>query len=167
MENMKLRLTPITDYNFRDYGVRISDTQREPDADSSEFRFWNKLGVLDHGGNSSISIVQTYGRNGLVEESLERHINTGEALLATEDIYIVIALSMKDDPEKPDLDTVKAFHIKKGEGVILQPGTWHHAPLTEAETANTFVVFYENTPDEDLLIYDLKLEFGCVFEIDL
>ncbi len=167
MEKITVKLTEMTAENFADYGLWITDAAKTPDADCEELKFWNRLGVMDHKGNTSISIVQTYGKNGLVEETLEQHKTTGEALLPTEDIYIVAALSAKDVPDKPDLDTVKAFRVKKGEAVIMYPGIWHHAPLTKAEKANTFVAFYENTPDEDFLAYELKDEFGCWFEVDL
>lgn len=167
MEKRIVNLTALTENNFAHYGTIISGTSRAPDADVDELKFWNKLGVMVHGGNTSISIVQTYGKNGLIEETLEQHSTTGEALLPTEDIYIVIALPDPSDSKKPDFATVKAFPVKKGDAVILNPGVWHHAPLTQAETANTFVAFYENTPDEDFFAYELKDEFGFYFEVEL
>ena len=167
MEKRKVKCTEMTTENFADYGVWISGTSKTPDADCEELKFWNRLGVMDHKGNTSISIVQTYGKNGLIEETFEQHKTTGEALLPTEDIYIVIALSNKNEADKPDFETVKAFFVRKGEAVILHPGVWHHAPLTKAETANTFVAFYENTPDEDFFAYELKDEFGLYYEVEL
>jgi ureidoglycolate hydrolase len=167
MEKRIIKCSKMASESFSDYGLWINGSQRAPDADIPELKFWNKLGIMKHEGNTSISIVQTYGKNGLVEETLEQHMTTGEALLPTEDIYIVVALSEKKDPRKPDFNTVKAFPVKKGEAVILNPGVWHHAPLTKAETANTFVAFYENTPDEDFFAYELKDEFGFYFEVEL
>ncbi|HAK46601.1 MAG TPA: hypothetical protein DCO79_11875 [Spirochaeta sp.] len=167
MEKRVIKCTDLTVENFSGYGVIITGAGKVPDADIPELKFWNKLGVMNHRGDTSISIVQTYGKNGLIEETLEQHKTTGEALLPTEDIYIVTALSDKNDPRKPDFNTVKAFPVKKGEAVIFNPGVWHHAPLTKAETANTFVAFYENTPDEDFFAYELKDEFGFYFEVEL
>jgi len=151
--------------SFRDYGQYLSEGLRAPDADVPELKFWNRLGELNHEGNTSVSVVQTYGKNGLFEETFERHQRSGEALLPIEDIYIVAALTDKNDQDKPDLDTVKAFAVKKGEAVILGPGVWHHAPLTEAETANTFVVFQADTPENDFFAIELKEEFGVYFEV--
>ena len=167
MEKKILKLSAMTEKEFHPYGIIITGDGRTPDADVDELKFWNKLGVMVHAGNTSISIVQTYGRNGLVEETLECHKTTGEALLPTEDIYIVVALPDDEDASRPDFNTVKAFPVKKGEAVILNPGVWHHAPLTEAETANTFVAFYENTPDEDFFAYQLKDDFGLYYEVEL
>ncbi|MDC7227799.1 MAG: ureidoglycolate lyase [Spirochaetales bacterium] len=167
MEKRVLKLTELTKKNFGTYGTIISEELRAPDADVEELKFWNKLGVMVHAGNTSFSIVQTYGRNGLVEETFECHKTTGEALLPTEDIFIVVALPEVDDPQRPDFNSVKAFPVKKGSAVILNPGVWHHAPLTQADTANTFVAFYENTPDVDFFAYELKEEFGFYYEVEL
>lgn len=167
MDKKSIKLTELTESNFSSYGTVISGAEKTPNADVDELKFWNKLGVMEHKGNTSISIVQTYGKNGLIEETMEQHSTTGEALLPTEDIFIVVALPDTEDSKKPDFDTVKAFPVRKGTAVILNPGVWHHAPLTQAETAKTFVAFYENTPEEDFLAYELKDEFGFYYELEL
>ena len=150
---------------FSEYGRWISADLRDADADIPELKFWNRLGLMEHQGDTSVSIVRTYGKNGLIEETLERHMKTGEALLPTEDIIIVVALPADSSGEKPNLDTVKAFPVKKGEAVILHEAVWHHAPLTEADTADTFVVFKSDTPENDFLALELKEEFDVYFEV--
>lgn len=166
MEKRTIKCTEMSAENFEDYGVWITESSRPADAAIEELKFWNCLSLLGHENKTSVSIVQTYGKNGLTEETLEAHFNTGETLLPTEDVYLVAALSDKNDPKKPDLDTVKAFPVKKGDGVTFAPGTWHHAPLTEAGTANTFVIFKSDTPDTDCLALELKEEFGVYFEVE-
>ncbi|MBI9109005.1 MAG: ureidoglycolate lyase [Spirochaetales bacterium] len=166
MEKKTVKLSPMSAEAFSEYGTFISGGIKAPDADIPELKFWNRLGVLGHAGDTSVSIVQTYGKNGLLEETLESHFNTGEALLPTEDIFVVVALAEKNNPQKPNLETIKAFPVKKGEAVIFSPGVWHHAPLTEAETANTFVVFKSDTPETDCLALELKDEFGLYYEVE-
>ncbi|MDA3834742.1 MAG: ureidoglycolate lyase [Spirochaetales bacterium] len=165
METIRIPCQEASDHTFSLYGQYISDDLRSPDASDNELKFWNKLGVMDHAGNTSVSIVQTYGKNGLAEHTLERHARTSELLIPTQDIIVVAALTKEDDPELPNLDTVKAFWVKKGSAVRLYKGTWHHAPLTQAEMVHTFVLFYENTPDEDFLCYDLGEKFGISIEV--
>lgn len=154
-----------SDASFTPYGQYIADTLRDPNASGEELCFWNRLAVMDHEGHTSISIVQTYGRNGLEEHTLERHEKTSEVLIPTGDIVVVAALSREDDPKKPDFDTVKAFSVPKGSAIRFKKGVWHHAPLTEAKQVNTFVLFYENTPDEDFFAYDLDEDFGLWFRV--
>ncbi len=164
MKNTVLECLNSRDKKFEEYGQVISPGKRAPDADCDELQFWNRLGVMEHSGNTSVNIVRTYGKNGLLEMDLERHIKTGEALLATQNIYIVVALSKGYEP---DLDTVKAFSVKAGEGVILNPGTWHHAPLTQADIADTFVVFAASTPENDMLSVNLVEKYGICYEVKI
>lgn len=166
MEKRHLSCLKASSEEFKPYGQHISSLVRNPDADIDELKFWNRLAVMDHQGHTSISIVQTYGKNGLEEHTLERHANTSEVLVPTEDIFVVAALSRADDPLRPDLDSVKAFSVEKGSAVRFNKGVWHHAPLTRAEVANTFVLFYEHTPDEDMLAYELDDEYGLYFTVD-
>ncbi len=166
MEERRIQCLSAESEEFRPYGQHISSLIRDPDADNGELKFWNKLAVMDHEGHTSISIVQTYGKNGLEEHTLERHANTSEVLIPTEDIVVVAALSRGDDPLRPDLDSVKAFFVEKGSAVRFKKGIWHHAPLTKAETAKTFVLFYEDTPDEDMLAYELDEEYGLYFTVE-
>ena len=165
MKRIEIHQVPATDASFAPYGQCISSALRKPDSSGEELAFWNKLAVMDHEGHTSVSIVRTYGRNRLEEHTLERHERTSEVLIPTEDIIVVAALSNAADPKMPDLDTVKAFSVPKGSAVRFKKGVWHHAPLTQAEVANTFVLFYENTPDEDFLAYELDAQFGCYFVV--
>jgi ureidoglycolate hydrolase len=159
MKRIEIRCEQASDVSFTPYGQYITSLERAPDASGEELSFWNRLAVMDHEGHTSISIVQTYGKNGLEEHTLERHATTSEVLIPTDDIIVVAALSQKDDADKPDLNTVKAFSVPKGSAVRFKKGVWHHAPLTQVEQTQTFVLFYENTPDEDFLAYDLDTDF--------
>jgi ureidoglycolate hydrolase len=166
MEERRIACLKADSREFKPYGQHIGSLVRDPDADNGELKFWNRLAVMDHEGHTSVSIVQTYGKNGLEEHTLERHANTSEVLVPTEDIIVVAALSSPEDPLKPDLDSVKAFFVEKGSAVRFKKGVFHHAPLTKAAVANTFVLFYEHTPDEDMLAYELDEKYGLYFTVD-
>ncbi len=158
---------PITQENFSEYGDFMTVFTREADAVNDELSFWNKLGAMDHTGNTSVSIVQTYGKNGLIEKNLERHQYTEETLIPTDDIVVVTALSDSDNSGIPDLHTVKAFAVKKGSAVKFHRNTWHHAPLTQLPETNTFVIFKETTPSEDCFVIDLPEQFGLYYQVKI
>ena len=165
MKKIELECLYAGDACVSDYGQFITTATRAADAAGEELSFWNKLAVMDHNGATRISIVQTYGRHGLEEHTLEQHTNTSEVLVPTDDIIVVVALSEKERPNVPDLESVKAFRVPKGCAVRLKKGVWHHAPLTTKEVTNTFVLFYENTPEEDFLAYELEEEFNLYFVV--
>lgn len=165
MKKIELECLHASDECFSEYGQFITTATRAADAAGEELSFWNKLAVMDHSGATSISIVQTYGKHGLEEHTLEQHTNTSEVLVPTDDIIIVVALSDKERHNFPDLESVNAFRVPKGSAVRLKKGVWHHAPLTTKEVTNTFVIFYENTPEEDCLVYELEEEFKLYFVV--
>lgn len=165
MKKIEIGHVSASDASFAPYGQYIATVLRDPDSRGEELSFWNKIATMDHEGRTSVSIVQTYGKNGLEEHTLERHAKTSEVLIPTEDIIVVAALSKADNPKIPDLNSVKAFSVPKGSAIRLKKGVWHHAPLTKAEVVNTFVLFYENTPIEDYLAYELDTEFGLFYAV--
>lgn len=165
MKKIELPCLKASDKEFSEYGQFISTTVRDSDASDNELSFWNKLAVMDHKGVTSVSIVQTYGKNGLEEHTLEQHKTTSEVLIPTDDIIVVAALSQKEAPNVPNLESAKAFFVPKGSAVRFKKGVWHHAPLTKKDVTKTFVLFYENTPNEDFLAYDLDKEFGLYYVV--
>lgn len=167
METKILRCEKITGSNFSNYGTYVSPAGRKPDADNEELKFWNKIGTMDLSGRTTVSIVQTYGKNGLVERTLERHSKSSETLIPTDDVVIVVALTDSKNADAPDLSTAKAFFVEKGCAVILGKKTWHHAPLTSRDYTNTFVMFEEKTPETDGFAVDLPKQFGCEFSVKL
>lgn len=167
MDMRILKAERITVENFRMFGTLVSSESRKPDADVEELKFWNRLGVMEHSGDTSVSIVETFGKNGLVESTLERHLKTGETLIPAGDIIIIAALSSKENIDMPDPDSAKAFSVKTGEAIIFAPGTWHHAPLTTEESVKTFVIFQADTPENDFFDLDLAETFGFNYKVEL
>lgn len=165
MEKKILKAVPIQESSFAPYGSWISETVRSADAAVEELSFWNGLSRMEYAGNTSVSIVQTYGKNGLTEYDLECHTATEETIIPTDDIFVVTALST-DDPSKPDLRTVAAFKVPKGSAITFAKGVWHHAPLTRQEKTNSFVIFQSTTPDEDMLALALVDTFGLYYELE-
>ena len=70
MEKRLIKCTDLTEENFTGYGVIITGAGKAPDADIPELKFWNKLGVMNHKRDTSISIVQTYGEKVLLKKPL-------------------------------------------------------------------------------------------------
>lgn len=102
-----------------------------------------------------------------VSAIFECHSRTGETLIPVEDdIIIVIGISKNNLKNEMDLNSVKAFIVKKGTAVILNPGTWHYAPIAINSKVHTFVVFDNETPDTDVIKIDTE-DANIVWEISL
>ncbi len=166
MEISTLKCTAVSSENFSEYGQLISSIEKTSNFSSGEFNFWNRLGEMHLTEKASICIVESFGAGGLKSKFLERHQRGSETLIPTGDIIIVVALPGNEENTKPNLETVKAYKIKKGDAVILAQNVWHYAPLTEEKSVKTFVVFNTNTPEEDNLKIDLEETFNITYIVE-
>ena len=161
----KIKAVKATVKNFAPYGKYISVSNRKPDSKNKVFSFWNALGAIKVNGETSICIVNTVLRKNMREDGMEHHKNTSEVLVACGEIVVVATLSDKNNPELPDPSTVKAFIVPKGDAVIFNPQSWHHAPLAKKKTCNVYVIFERTTPEADFYYVDLNKTFGFNWEI--
>lgn len=132
--------------------------QQKPAFEGSEFNFWNKLAILDH-NSVSVGIVQCFPQGEMVSTTFEQHARTTETLIPADgDVVLVLAEPDKKDTKQIDLDTVKAFRLKAGDAVVLHRNTWHFAPLVKERPVKTWVIFEEDTPDNDLFMRHVDQE---------
>lgn len=155
METKTLKCVVATEESIRDYGVLISTNNKVSDFTSNEFKFWNRLGEMGLNETASVCVVESFRSESLSASIFERHHNTTETLIPTDDIFVVIALPGEDGNSEPDWDSVKAFRIVKGDAIILSSDVWHYAPMTQSESVKTFVVFNTNTPEKDNISVDV------------
>ncbi|MCL1811992.1 MAG: ureidoglycolate lyase [Treponema sp.] len=165
MDIKKIKAVKASVKNFAPFGEYISTSNRKANAVNKVFSFWNALGTVKINGETSISIVKTVLQKSMREDGMEHHKNTSEVLVATGDIVVVAALSDKNNPELPDPAAAKAFIVPKGDAVIFNPKTWHHAPLAKKKTCNVYVIFDKSTPEKDFYYVDLNKTFGFNWEI--
>ena len=163
MTERKLNIISADKESFSEYGQFISTTKVEASFESQEFQFWNRLGEMELFETASVCMVESFGAGGLKTEFLERHRRGSETLFPTGDIVIVVALPGNSENTYPDLETVKAFKIRKGDAVIINKDIWHYAPLTVEKSVKTFIVFNTATPEKDNLKIDLKEKFNITF----
>ncbi|NIV38491.1 MAG: hypothetical protein GWN58_56470, partial [Anaerolineae bacterium] len=77
----------------------------------------------------SVGIVRTDPRPLLIE-ALERHLDREEwVYVLNQSMIQVVALSMPAAPHQPSAESVKAFLLEPGQGVIMDRGVWHSAGL--------------------------------------
>lgn len=152
--------------DLSEYGEILSTEGRDPDADTSGFRFWDCLGKIDV-QTASIGIVRAFPTDPRICTSLERHGNSSETLIPVEgEIVVVCALSKgkaaaqaskeqcqkeQSPVSKVDFSSVKAVPVKRGEALLLKPGVWHYAPMVTEHEVNTFVIFQFETLQRDIV----------------
>jgi len=162
----KLEVNSFTDVSFADYGYLISNENIEPKMEENTFTFWDDLAEMNIEGKTGFSILEVNKRNKEFT-NLERHVKTEEVFFAIDKDVVVLVGKATPNQEVPEIETVKAFKLENGKGVLLYKGTWHWLPYPLAEKARLLVVFQQGTVDYDLKIKNLKKLKGITFCIEI
>ncbi len=166
METKTLTVQEISEANVAGYGRYIRTGQQDAAATLEAFSFWNKLAILDH-ASTSIGLVQVHKQDEAISTIFEQHTKTTEMLLpTTDDIVLVLAKPDEADQKKIDLETVVALRLPAGDAIVLDKATWHFAPHALRGTVNVWVIFQEDTPDNDMFVRNVADENGIRFLVE-
>ncbi len=133
--------------NFSNYGYFIDEKTQEPLADNKHFTYWDKIAEFELGPVVSAGIVIGHENGGIVG-TIERHKNTAEILVSIKGDSVVLLGQPNNKTKK--VSELQAFKIKEGDTVVLNPGTWHSAPIPIKDSCKLLVLFNTDTPDLDL-----------------
>ena len=132
------------------YRLLSPEAVPEPGGEE-EFTFSLSSENLNLGGRSCTGLLKAAFRPGSLSR-MERHLDTGEILTVLQgDCVLCAAPPGELKPEK-----IRAFLLKEGQAVVLQPGAWHWIPFPLKKVgARILVVFQDRTGEEDLEIREL------------
>lgn len=159
----KVPVENLTKEKFKEYGEVITAEDVKPRIEEDGFTFWNNLATMKPEGDIDFAFLKVINRKNNYR-TMERHTKTEEAYLVLDsDVILFVALTKN---EKPDFDTVKAFHLEVGKGVVLSRNTWHWLPYPLADLAHLLVLNKKETLKDDLEKIDIKDKFGRSFILD-
>ncbi len=142
---MKLMVpVKLNDSNFNEYGWAVRKPERALDVENDQLAYWDNMADLSNfNGNGLLGFLEVkripikMEMMDLLTESLRLYLSVD----AKPSIQFV-ALN-KPGALEPDLDTLKAFYIENGDGVIIRENVWHWTPYALTETAG-FVMGLKN-----------------------
>jgi len=143
---MNLITEPINETNFKTFGRVVILPQKDPTSQAADYKFWSDIANYKIEGETEIGLCTVYKQNEDSISGMERHLNTPEILIPVDSPFILPLLIEGDY-----VDQAKAYVVKPGEAVVIDPGVWHGACLpVGAERATYFVIFRRKTPFEDV-----------------
>jgi ureidoglycolate lyase len=146
---MDVKIQLLNLESFEPYGKIIDIPPSEPTKKGEGWDCWNYIEMMHVDTDIGMGLVNTKIRPYVVD-SMERHDCREELLIAVrEDIIQPVALSRDiDNPnEKPSAEFVKCFHLKRGQGIILNKGVWH-SPAYPAGEDTLYFFAIERKPDK-------------------
>lgn len=161
-----LKVSYVTLENFSDIGQFIQipvEGSLIPTTQSSFFKYYGGLGIMDCHGVTEIGIC-TFKKREFIVDQLEQHAQTPELLYALDGDFImpVAPVIHQNGATYPDLSKIRAIRVRQYEGVIFKDGMWHWAPYPLKETSSVIVGFKKDTGTTDIIIRDLAEKFQMV-----
>ncbi len=134
---------------FERYGSVAAMSGEEPIARGDAFAFWSDVAHFDAGAAVEIGYCTVYRRPEDVVDWMERHDRSSEVLVPIDGSFVLPVMSAEGD--------VEAFHVDRGEAVVIGQSVWHSAckPAEGLETTY-FVLFRRGTPQEDVIKRDIE-----------
>lgn len=123
-------LLSISSSLFLDYGWVLTKPDEDPTIETKNVRQWFSIVPMDGFlAQQSISYFETK-KMPIICDMLECIFYDDEAYIniGTSRSIIFVAAPHKDNKNKPDEHTIKAFLIPPGVSVIIKRGVWHWAP---------------------------------------
>jgi ureidoglycolate hydrolase len=141
----------LTAEAFAPFGRVISRPERERDAEGSGWRWWAENVLLSSDGRPfGVGFLDLEPAAASFDWA-EKHRRTPEAVIATTgDILLYVASAEHDGA--PAEDGYRVFRIPGGNGVVLDRGVWHGAPLAPSGATTALVLILEGTGRHDVVV---------------
>ena len=159
----KLEIQKTSEVDFKEIGklISIPDVKKEPTIQTTNFKLWGSLGILDTTEAVEFGIAQFDKRKYSIK-NLEQHAKTQELLLVLKGSVLmpVAPITVLNEKEYPDLTKFKAINLKENEGILFNRGVWHWSPFPfGVDTSFLLVVFKKGTAKTDVVIVNLEDEY--------
>lgn len=145
-----LAARPLGHDAFTRYGTVVERPQRPHDAEGPGWRWWAETATLAAtGGAYGIGFLDLEPAPSRFDWA-ERHARSPEMIVALAgDCLVYVAPA---DPGRDEPGPFEVFRLCPGQGVILDPGVWHGAPLASSGRAAAMVLLREGTGVKDTAI---------------
>ena len=145
-----LTLEPITEEAFAPFGQLL----RSPLPGDARVELIETLQNLRTSAKPRLSLATMAPKSlPLTAVEMERHVFSSQAFVPIDcEAYLVLVAGHGAD-DRPDMATLRAFHVPGDVGINYAASTWHH-PMTPLEREARFVVltFVDGTETDEQFV---------------
>jgi ureidoglycolate hydrolase len=143
---MPVAIRDLTPDAFRPYGTVIQQPTADPNASGDGWRWWSEVAQVP-----SLETSYAVGFLALEPADLsfdwaEYHLQSKETIIPLGEDCLIYVGAPRDEP---DWERFQVFRIRRGQGVILDEGVWHGAPLATSGSLSALVLLRQGTGDHD------------------
>jgi ureidoglycolate hydrolase len=162
---LEIKTEDLTRLAYAPYGSVIAAEDGIPtlSANLGTAERYNHLGKLENRrgeqaqANLCVFRSQPFTGKTFEVKILERHEHSTQVFIPMtgSERYLVVVCQGGDTP---DLNTLKAFIARKGQGITYHPGVWHHPLIALDQVTDFACVVFENGEEDDCAVFEVKPE---------
>jgi ureidoglycolate lyase len=138
---------PLTQEAFEPFGAVIARPGGAADASGDGWSWWAQTALVPAGdGPYAVGYLALEPAEPAFDWA-ERHDRTVELIAPLGGECVVYVA-----PPAPQPADFRAFRVRPGEAVVLDPGVWHGAPLAPAGPAAAMVLLARGTGTDDTVV---------------
>jgi ureidoglycolate hydrolase len=138
---------PLTSDAFRPFGRVVSRPERDPDASATGWSWWAETLELPVDARPyTLGYLELEPAEPAFDWA-EYHTRTLELILPLGGDCLVYVAPPGDEPRD-----FHVFKVAAGDGVLLDPGVWHGAPLALSERVAAAVFLRQKTGTDDTVV---------------
>jgi ureidoglycolate lyase len=164
-ERVTIPVRELTAEVFAPYGRLIRLPERPQEARGPGWRWWAETVLLDGDDRPwGIGYLDLEPVPPARFDWAERHMRTLEAVVPISGdviVYVGPAEHLEEPERAPDASRYEAFRVPSGEGVVLERGVWHGAPLADGRPARAIVLILAGTGATDVTV--VRFEDAPIF----
>ena len=145
---MELPVEPLTPEAFAAFGTVIEKPALTPDATGPGWQWWAQTALLAGDERPYAVGYLDLQPAELTFDWAERHMRSAEALIPVggDCLFYVAPPDYLDEPGRlPELKRFRAFRIRQGQAVLMQPGVWHGAPFAAGKPVSVIVLLLQRS----------------------
>jgi ureidoglycolate hydrolase len=145
--SMELNIRELTSDAFRPYGSVIQQPAFNAEAHGNGWQWWSETAQVPPSESPYSVGWLALQPAALAFDWAEYHLRSKEAIIPLgEECLIYVGAPGAE----PVWDAFEVFRIRQGQGVILDEGVWHGAPLATGGPLSTLVLLRQGTGDQDV-----------------
>ena len=158
---MTIALEPLTQERFGPFGDVIS-TGRGTAKDANQgtavrFDWTSKLESTRSHANANLVVARCQPKSIPFEvKLLERHPCSTQAFLPMICVRYLVVVCLAREDGSPNLESLRAFECKPGEGINYRRNVWHHPIIALDEPAEFAMLVWEDNTAEDCIEHWLE-----------
>ncbi len=149
---MKLKIEELTAESFAPFGEVIMQPDRGQDAQGPGWAWWGENQVMSGGDrNYAIGYLDLQPAE-LSFNWAERHMQSDELLIPMGEeclVYVGPPDHLEEPDRLPPLESFQVFRLRRGQGVLLEKGVWHGAPMALDKPLKVAVLLLKETGKVD------------------